>query len=90
MIKNKYLRILFLPLALLSWIFQFFCYGIMGCIGAIFSIMMLISALVFGDEIDWEFIFICFIGWWAYYPWLWWYRYITTGQYTSLKEFEEF
>ncbi len=89
MIKNKYLRIVCIPLALLSWSIQFCVFGIIACFGSFFVFMGLFACLIFGDEMDWKLLFACFIGWWAYYPWLWWYRYFTTGQLTMLEEFKE-
>jgi hypothetical protein len=87
MIKNIYLRILLLPFVFLIWLVQFCVFGFMGIIGCFFGLMSLFSCLIFGDEFDKEVIFVLCIGWWAYYPWIWWYRYFTTGRFYMIEEF---
>jgi hypothetical protein len=89
MIRNKYLRIACIPLALLSWSIQFIFFAFLVALGIVPIIVHPLMVLLFGDEIEWELLLIVFVLWWAYYPWLWWYRYFTTGQLSMLEEFKE-
>ncbi len=88
-IKNIYLRIILLPFAFISWFIQWVVYSIMGMFGVIFGCMFIFGYIFFGDEIDWDMIFLMMISWWAWYPWLWWYRYFKFGT-TVLQEAKDY
>lgn len=91
MIRNVYLRVLLTPIVFLIWLVQLCVFGIMGCLGFFFGLMGLFNILFFGSSEPWEsekeILFTLMIGWWAYYPWLWWYRYFKTGDFRVLEEF---
>lgn len=88
-IKNVYLRILLLPLALISWTIQAFIFGCMGIAGSVLAIFALIAKVIYDDELDGDMLFVFLIGWWAWYPWLWWYGYFRYGKIGVLDEFKE-
>ena len=82
-------RILLCPIALLSWTIQLCVFSFIACtVGLFVFVLATVGGLLIDNEFfDKELVFIFLIGWWGYYPWLWWYRYFKSGRLQILEEF---